>query len=252
MEVRGNDCNSNPSNTLEIFVTNPPIAAFDNPFMTLCEGDDLELIAINPNPNLSYEWRGPDNYFSTLLIPPIIENVDRTNQGTYTLTVADGSCTSTTATAEVIIIGRPERPIISGESIFCEGQSAVLTVPNISNGNRYLWFNNGELFSSVSTNTLLIPAINVNQSGNWTVVTEVGICSSDTSEVFVVNVDANLNIGATNDGPHCEGDNVLLTASFIPDATYRWEDPNGAILQGRIISTLATAGTYSVLSLIHI
>jgi len=246
VEVSGNDCNSNPSNTLEIFITNPPVAAFDNPFMTLCEGDDLELIAINPNPNLSYEWRGPDNYFSAELIPPIIENVDRNNQGTYTLTVADGSCISSTATAEVIIIGRPERPIINGETIFCEGQSAVLTVPNITNGNRYLWFNNGELFSSVSTNTLLIPSINVNQSGNWTVVVEVGICSSDTSEVFVVNVDANLNIGATNDGPHCEGDNVLLTASFIPSATYRWEDPNGEILQGRIISTLATEGTYSV------
>ena len=246
VEVSGNDCNSNPSNTLEIFVADPPVAAFENPFITLCEGDDLELNAINSNPNLSYEWIGPDNYFSTEANPPIIESITRDNQGTYSLSVADGECISNTATAEVIIISKPERPFISGEAVFCEGQSAVLTVPNITNGNRYLWFNNGEFFSSVGTNTLLIPSINVNQSGNWTVVTEVGICTSDTSDVFVVNVDANLNIGATNDGPHCEGDSVLLTASFIPDATYRWEDPNGELIEGRIITTLAIEGTYSV------
>jgi len=246
VEVSGNDCNSNPSNTLEIFVAEPPVAAFENPFITICEGNDLEFTATNQNPNLSYEWIGPNNFLSTEVNPPIVENVSRDNQGTYSLTIADGDCVSNTATAEVIIISKPERPIISGEAVFCEGQSAVLTVPNITNGNRYLWFNNGELFSSVSTNTLLIPAINQTQSGNWTVVAEVGICTTDTSDVFIVNVDANLNIGATNDGPHCEGDSVLLTASFIPDASYRWEDPNGLIIEGRIISTLAIEGTYSV------
>jgi len=246
VEIIGNGCNSNPSNTLELLVTPPPIANIPNPFITLCEGDDLSLSTDIFDPDFSYEWTGPNNYSSEGQFPEVIPAVQQANQGTYTLVIKEDVCVSDTATAQVIVFDIPERPIIEGESIFCEGQTAVLSVPNIQNGTRFTWFNNGSFFQSVSSNSLLIPAITNDLSGEWSVIAEEGICSSDTSEIFQVSVESNLNVGATNDGPHCEGDSVLLTSSFIPGATYLWEDPNGLNHNGRIVTAIAVEGLYTV------
>lgn len=246
VEVKGNECNSNPSNTLTIQVTPPPQAQILNPFVELCEGDDLTLLPSSNNPNFTYTWSGPNNFLYVGADPPIIANVTQANEGTYTLVINQQDCISNIASAQVFVTQNPILPIITGESIFCEGQSAVLTVPNLTGGTRYKWYLNGVLFSTVTSNSLLIPAISNNQSGAWTVIVEDGICSSEESASFPVNVETSLNIGATNDGPHCEGDEVLLTCSFIPGATYRWTDPNGASYDGRIVTAPAIEGVYTV------
>ena len=246
VEVQGNNCNSNPSNTSEILVTPPPIAEITEPFITKCEGEDIVLMTDVFDPNFEYEWSGPNNYSSIGQFPDVIENITESNQGNYTLIIKDGGCVSDTAISQVIIFEAPDQPIIDGENIFCEGQSAVLTVPNLPNGTKYQWFNNGLFFRSVSSNSLLIPAITSSQSGEWTVIVEEGICSSDTSEVFEINIESSLNIGASNNGPLCEGEDVELTSSFIPGATYTWQDPAGATYDGRIVTAPAIEGVYTV------
>ena len=133
------------------------------------------------------------------------------------------------------------------ENIFCEGQSAVLSVPNVQGGTRYQWFNDGVFFISGTSNSLLIPSISSSESGEWTVIAEQGICASDTSVVFPVTVESSLSIGATNNGPICEGDSVRLTSSFIPDASYRWLSPSGMVHEGRIVTVLGEAGVYTCL-----
>ena len=246
VEVRGDNCNSNPSNTLEILVTSPPAAEISEPFITTCVGEQIVLMTDIFNPNLEYEWSGPNNYMSTGQFPDVIENITESNQGTYTLITKEGECISDTATAQVIVFPQPTLPIITGESIYCEGQSAVLTVPNVANGTNYQWFNKGIFYSAGSSNSLLIPSISQSESGEWTVIAEVGICSSDTSDVFFVKIESTLSIGATNNGPVCEGDSITLTTSFIPNALYRWTAPNGAVTEGRVVTVLAEAGVYTV------
>ncbi len=246
VEVRGDNCNSNPSNTLEILVTTPPAAEISDPFITTCVGEDIVLMTDVFNPNLEYEWSGPNNYMSSGQFPDVIENITESNQGTYTLITKEGECISDTATAQVIVFPQPTLPIITGESIYCEGQSAVLTVPNVANGTNYQWFNEGIFYSAGSSNSLLIPSISQSESGEWTVIAEVGICNSDTSETFFVNIESTLSIGATNNGPVCEGDSITLTTSFIPNAIYRWTDPNGTVVEGRIVTVLAESGVYTV------
>lgn len=246
VEVNGDNCNSNASNTLEISVTPPPTAQISVPFITICEGEDIVLSTDVFQPSYEYEWRGPDNYFSEGQAPDIIENASKSNQGTFTLIIKNGECISDTATAQVIVFEKPDTPLITGESIFCEGQSAVLTVPNIPNGTSYQWFNNGIFYNTVNSNSLLIPSIEANQSGEWSVIAEEGLCVSDTSAAFIVDVKSSLNIGATNNGPLCEGDSVRLTCSFIPDATYQWQDPSGSTYDERNPIALAEEGLYTV------
>ena len=246
VEVTGDNCNSNPSNTLEVLVSTPPVAEIAEPFITTCVGDDIVLQTNVFNPNLQYEWSGPNNYSSTGQFPEVIENITESNQGTYTLITIEGECVSDTATAQVIVFEQPPQPIITGDNIFCEGQSAVLSVPNLPNGTNYQWFNSGLFYIAGSSNNLLIPSISQSESGEWTVIVQQGICTSDTSDIFIVNLESTLNIGATNDGPVCEGDSVTLTTSFIPNATYQWTDPNGRSIDGRIITVEAEAGVYTV------
>ena len=144
------------------------------------------------------------------------------------------------------IFEKPPRPEIMGQSVFCEGQTAVLNVQNIPSGIRYHWLKDGQLFNSVSTNSLLIPAITDAQTGEYTVVVDDGICLSDTSDVFIVDIEASPTIGATNNGPVCEGDEVLLTCSFVPNASYVWENPSGEKFTDRELSVPAIEGVYTV------
>lgn len=246
VEVKGENCNSNPSNTLTIDVISNPIASIDNPFITVCQGDDIILSTSVFDQNYIYEWRGPDNYFSNGQIPTVINNAAPENSGNYTLIIKQDECASDTVNAQVVVFDLPPTPIISGENIFCQGQTAVLSVSNIQSATRYHWYNNGILFNSVSTNNLLIPSITELQNGEWFVIVEDGICSSDTSDIFEIFVEATLNIGASNNGPLCEGDDVQLTSSFIPNATYQWEDPEGDFYSGREIIIPAINGIYNV------
>lgn len=246
VEVKGEGCNSNPSTTLEIEVVPTPQAVIDNPFVTICEGDDISLSTSIFDENFSYEWRGPDAYFSNEQFADVINDASEVNAGQYSLVIDNGACSSPPAFAEVIIFEPPVQPIIEGETVFCEGQSSVLTVSNIPNATRYHWYFNGNLFTSVSSNNLLIPSISSSQTGNWTVVVEDAICFSDTSDVFEIFVESSLNIGASNNGPVCDGEMITLTSSFIPNATYQWQDPSGNFIDGREIDVLAIDGLYSV------
>jgi len=246
VEVKGNNCNSNPSNTLEILVTAPPFADITDPFITQCVGENIVLMTDVFGQNFEYEWSGPNNYNSVGQFPEVISNITESAEGTYTLIIKDGSCVSDTASAQVIVFPKPPLPIITGDNIFCEGQSAVLTVPNVPNGTSFQWFNNDLFYRTVSTNSLLIPSISTDESGEWKVIAEEGICTSDTSNLFLINVESSLNIGATNNGPLCEGDSVSLTTSFIPNATYQWQDPSGETYNGRIVTALSQAGVYTV------
>ncbi len=246
VEVMGENCNSNPSNTFTIEVKPIPVAAITNPFITICEGDDIVLESATAGPNFSYEWMGPNGYLSTGQIPAVINDASIINQGNYTLTINEGDCVSDIVTAQVVIFQPPITPEITGESIYCVGQSAVLSVNNISTATRYHWYNNGLLYNSTSTNNLLIPSISINESGEWTVIAEDGLCLSEESEVFNISVESVLNVGASNNGPICEGDQVTLTSTFIPGASYQWVGPQGNTFSGREITINAVSGTYTV------
>lgn len=246
VEVQSESCASNPSNTISIDVLSIPQAEIDQPFITVCEGDDIVLTTDAFNSFYNYQWFGPNGYFSRDRTPEIISNANQADAGTYFLAIDNGVCSSDTASVQVVVFEKPETPIIAGESIFCEGQSAVLTISNIPASTRYHWYKDDILFNSVSSNNLLIPAISISQSGKYTCVVEDGICFSDTSDVFEIQVETSLNIGASNNGPLCDGDDVSLTSSFIPGATYLWEDPTGVTYPGREITVPAVNGLYTV------
>ncbi len=243
------DCVSNPSNEITVFISEQPEAIINTTFISVCEGEDIQFVAENGNATFDYVWTGPAGYIGSGPQPQIIENASTDNQGTYTLQVDDQGCLSDTVTVQVIVFTRPDAPIITGDNLLCEGANFSINAQNTGNVDSYTWLLDGVFFSNTVTNSLTIPNASSNLSGQWTCFVEQDLCESDISLPFMVTVESSLQVGVSNDGPVCTGDSLQLNATFIPDATYTWTSPGGVMYQGQRPKVIAEAGEY-VLSII--
>ncbi len=245
--VDGNGCQSNPSSPIEVEVIPEPTALVQDNFITICESESILLETANTNPTLEFMWTGPNGYSSTEANPPELTNATLSMAGMYQLVVSDRGCVSPPATVEVIIFPQPVTPIISGQNIKCQGNEFNLTVSNNVSAEKYNWYLNGELHSITNTNTLIIVPATQALSGEWTVILEEGNCESEISAGFLVDIESQITIGASNDGPSCIGEFVTLTASFIPDGDYVWTTPNNQEFFDRIVTVPAVQGIYTVM-----
>jgi len=244
--IDGNGCQSEPSNSYMIRVIEQPEALVQNNFITACEGESFTLNTDNTEPFFEFIWTGPDGYGSNSPNPPALENITLNQQGTYQLIVADRGCLSDPALVEVVIFTTPDKPILAGENLLCEGSDFSLTVTNNVASDKYNWFLDGAAYSTTNTNSLIIPNAQDQLAGNWTVIIEDDNCTSVESDIFVVDIESQITIGANNNGPICEGGTVSLMASFIPEADYVWTTPNNLAFFGRVVNVPAVNGLYKV------
>lgn len=238
------DCETPPSDSLKIEVYAKPIPTVANSFITVCNGELINLEATNSNIEYSYEWIGPDNFTSSSKSPTAF-TANNDKQGDYKLVVSIGDCQSDTSIVSVTTLPRPTTPILSGEMIYCKGSTFSLLVSNVTNGTTYMWYKNGLLFRTTQDNSLDIPNAQTDLTGDWTVVVVRDGCMSIASAILPITVDDLINVGADNSGPVCAGDSVFLNATFVPNATYQWSGPNFTGI-GQNIKAPSVAGDYSV------
>jgi len=242
--VEGEDCLSEASENIFIDLAEIPEADVENSFITACESETIVLESSDEDPALTYQWSGP-NGFESMDINPVLTDVDPVNSGLYSLIVSNGVCESEPARTQVIVNSKPETPIISADDVYCEGERVFLEAENPT-ALKYLWYLNGNLFSTSNNAKLLIPAIDDSFEGIWHLIIDNGLCVSDSSEAFMLEVEAKPTIGASNNSPVCEGDSVRFTCSFLPNASYTWESPAGSLFFTREFTSIATEGIYNV------
>ncbi len=245
--VEGAECVSNASEVIELSVVAKPEASVNEFFINVCDGEPIVFSSDVFDPNYIYYWLGPNGYTGSGQFPEGIETADESNQGSYSLYIEDNGCLSDTTTFQVTVFSKPVTPIINGETILCEGSNFFLSVSNITNADQYIWFKDGVLFSTVNdANSLMVEDAQSSLSGSWEVIAKVGNCESDLSTSFNVSVEAQIPLGANNEGPVCVGDSVQLNATFVPDASYLWTSPNNEMFSGQRPEVLAVPGEYSV------
>ena len=244
--VEGENCSSNPSNTIQIDVIGIPEVELEEQFVSVCANENINLGVANPNLDYIYNWSGPDGYLSTGPSPQVINNADIDNAGIYMLTVANQSCVTDEIQVLVEVNDLPDIPEIISQNVYCEEDPLILSTATNTTVESYDWFLDGEFYSNTNSNELIVPELDNSLSGNWTVVANGTLCSSLPSDVFPVIVETMPNIGASNNGPVCEGDSIRITASFLPDAFYEWTDPDGNTFFDREIQALALPGLYVV------
>jgi gliding motility-associated-like protein len=225
--VTVNGCASLPSGNLFVQVDGRPVAPA--PTYTLsspCEGDTLFLAATG-NPAHTYLWTGPNGYSSTLQNPVLTATTIAAN-GTYTVSVSNGTCSTLGTVTVNTIVPIPATPTISAGGSVCAGSGFTFTTPpRMGNAVQYIWT------TPTGLDTTSIASYSVNtatqaDSGFYAVQVEVDGCASLPSGAALQVVEP---IPATptilaNHNPVCAGDTLIFST---PDsaAAYVWAGPNG-------------------------
>ncbi len=196
----------------QVIVTETPeaIALNDSPF---CEGATIELFGstLNNGNNISYEWSGPNNYFSFDQNP-----TNATEAGIYSLIVSVDGCLSDPDDTEVIISPAPDA-IAENDGPYCTGDAILLTGSTNASGTIIIYNWSGpNNYNSNDQNPL-----DATEPGTYYLTVEVDGCGSDSTNTIVVfnNLPQPTISGSST---FCENGSSTLDAGVY--ASYLWSD----------------------------
>ncbi|MFL5753118.1 MAG: T9SS type A sorting domain-containing protein, partial [Bacteroidia bacterium] len=219
-----------------------PSAVSNSP---VCSGQVLNLTA-SFVAGATYSWTGPNSFTSSSQNPGI-PTIQLADAGTYTVTATSSGCTSAPSTTNVSVTASPSSPSAGSNSPVCQSQNLNLTASFVPGGT-YSWTGPNAFSSSVQNPT--ITNAQAAATGIYTVtVTSSGCTSSPSTTGVSINVPPSPPTAGSN-SPVCEGQNINLSASFVPGGTYSWAGPNAffSSVQNPTITNaqLTASGTYTV------
>ncbi|MCX7955029.1 MAG: PKD domain-containing protein, partial [Bacteroidales bacterium] len=202
---------TSPQNCSSIASTE--VIVYENPVVNIisntpvCENSTLTINAQSPTA-ISYNWSGPNGFFSNTSIVNIT-NVQLINGGTYYLTVFDNNNCFATSSINVVINQLPQISINTSQTNVCEGTMVILEA---TGGDFYVW-NTG----ATSHQIAVVPQ----QTTTYSVTgTDNNGCSNVSS--VIINVSPKPQVNAGNDQQVCEGTPVVLMATGAN--TYQWSN----------------------------
>lgn len=212
---------------LQLSVTQFPVPTISASSTTICYGGNITLTSSNATGNT---WSTGETTQSITITAP----------GTYTLTGANGLCSSAPASISISAENNPNLQV-SGNLSFCPGSSTILTASSQGTGNTFTWSNgvNG------ASNTITIP-------GTYTVTaTTPAGCQYQKSVVVTMDNAIIVNI-APPAQITCTNPQITLNATasiYQPGATFLWTASNGgSIISGgsTLTPTVNNGGTYTL------
>ncbi|MBP7808227.1 MAG: gliding motility-associated C-terminal domain-containing protein [Bacteroidia bacterium] len=210
-------CSTNA--TVSIVVNTYPVLSTTLTPTSLCAGSTATMIA---NGATTYTWM-PGSLSGTLV------TVSPTITTTYTLTGANGNCTSTT-TIGITVNSTPTITAVSSPTAVCAGSSATLTGGGAVT---YTWMPG----SLTGTSVVITPTI----STQYTVTGSNGICAGTKTVNLLVLASPTITAIA-NPTTMCTGQTATLTATGA--LTYTWMPI--AVTGSAVIVSPTITTTYSV------
>ena len=233
-----------PSGTISLSVSVtilPPLDVKVSTNTPVCVGQTVTLSFSQVPVGSTALWQGPQNFSSTSLAPVIVA-ATVLNEGTYLVTVTQGSCTiSTTTFVEV-------NPTLSlaatSNSAICDGETLRLTA--VAAGTSGFSWKGPKAFSATLKNPTLIAARPTNSGVYSVTLTAVGSCSVSATTSVVVNANPTVVI-TTESGKTilCNGSSLVLSAVSTGATVYAWFKGNSNLGIGRDL-TITTSGNYRV------
>ncbi len=121
----------------QVTVTQTPIINTHGSNTQKCFGDNLQLYGNSNHPNVSYNWSGPNGFFSNQQ-NPVITAVSLPASGIYVLTVTEGPCIVNVSSQPVIIHDLPTATITSNSPV-CETKRLTFSATSTHTIVNYLW-----------------------------------------------------------------------------------------------------------------
>jgi hypothetical protein len=196
-------------------VTSTSLNATISGDLSVCDNGRTTLTAGGGGPNATYRWSSTSQNISGTTSQSISGGA-----GTYTVTVSDGSCSTTRS---VTVTSTSLNLTVSGNTSVCNGNTTALTASVAGNNASYQWSN------GVSGATITVGA------GTYTVTATKDGCTA-TRTVTVTSTA--LNASVSGNTSVCNGNTTTLTASG--GSSYQWS--NG--VSGATVTV--GAGTYTV------
>ena len=182
-----------------------------------CEGEPILLFANN---GTSYEWTGPEDFYSEEQNPEMYEATIEMG-GVFNLTIVDNYGNVATTSTEIVVLPAPDIQI-SYSGPVCETESVELFSEG---GEDYFW--SGPLgFNSVEQNPILVDVEIANAGYYFLTVTGANNCqSNDSVEVAIYQKP---EIAILNAGNYCLGDTPELSANVTGNSPfiYNWTGPD--------------------------
>lgn len=185
-----------------------------------CDQTSVQILGASNTPGVSYQWAGPNGYFSQNQSPWV------SVAGNYTLTVQNpaNGCTSTDG---VMVIGNTIAPVpsaaVSG-TLSCSVQMVQIFGSSNTPGVSYSWVGPNNFSSSSQS-------VSVSFSGVYTLTIKnpANGCTGSTSVTVNENY-AMPNASAVGGTRTCASPMVnLIGQSTTPGVSYYWTGPNGFV-----------------------
>ncbi len=217
----------------------------------ICAGDNINL-STDTLPGATYFWTGV-NGFSSSSSTPIISNATTINSGTYQLIVSITGCSTPSGASSVTVYPIPSIPSLSGNTIYCEGDSLLLKVTNPQANVNYFWSSPlGTIYSDSSY--LSYNPIMLADSGLYNFTVVVNGCYNDTA--FNIDVIPKPIALINTLVAFCEGKTIFMSsADSIVGSSYYWTGPNGFVstnISNAISnSSVSNAGIYTLVTALN-
>lgn len=184
----------------------------------ICEGDLLQLFS-DYLVGATYQWSGPNGFFSTQQ-NPTIPNVSIAYTGMYSLTTTVNGCSSTESV--FVIINPTPYFTLNSNSPICEGDYIDI-YPSVFTADTYTWTGPNGYYSTLSSVFIL----NATSLDAGTYVLEISVDGCTYKDSIDIVVTPKPTVVANGNSPLCEGDNLNLTASNLVGGVYSWVGPSG-------------------------
>jgi gliding motility-associated-like protein len=200
---------------------------------TICQGESATL---NATGAANYTWQPSGSNASSVTFTPAVTTIY-----TITGTQAGPSCVSTVTTNITVNVATAANP--TNNSPICEGTTLNLFVDP---ANTYTWSGPGGYNSNLQNP--VIPNSTVNESGIYSVtLTSISGCTTTaTTSVTIIPLPVPT---ATNNGPLCSGEDLILTGTG--STIYNWSGPGfSSNLASPVIpnATPASTGVYNLIA----
>jgi hypothetical protein len=225
--VTGTTGSCSSTDVITVTVVSPPTANAGSD-ATICLGSSTTLAATG---GTSYSWSPAAGLSSTTIANPV---ANPTTTTTYTVTVSNGTCSSTDM---VTVTVNPGPTANAGSDVsICAGGSTTLTA---SGGTSYAW----SPATGLSSATIANPVATPTATTSYTVTVTSAGCSA--TDIVVVTVNS-VTASAGSDVSICSGASTTLTASG--GTSYSWS-PAAGLSSATIANPVAnptTTTTYTV------
>ncbi len=230
-------CNFSDTTTQNVFILQE--ADFELEDYSICNGENIQLgFDPIPSPGYTYSWSP-----SSLVSNPNISNptTSITENTTFTLTVSNGVCesTSTQNVSVVNFIAEFPEDVVSCEN----GLAQTLAMQEYPTPSTFIWSESPNLSDPINS----IPSqdeINVNPESTTTYYIQLTHQGCEIEEQVTVFVEA-FEIGLPDITEVCENETIQISAtdpSPSPSVSFVWQD-NVSIISGQNTATVNVSAT---------